>query len=389
MAKRIWTRWFLSSAATLLLVGGAVFAFQVTVDPFEVWGVYTRPGFNNFKATQYETERIFKVYQYAEAKPDMVLFGSSRVNYCTRSTWPGVDDDKVFNYGINAAHIPEYYRYVKAALKTHEPKLMTLGVDFLQFSARFNEPREGFSQDRLDMVALSPVSGFLYKSMETVFSFDAVGKSLDTMRASLKMPDGQYFERGWDTRAKARRRGWYHYRRLLYGYTRGTYRKFKWSKSNARRFEKMMDMVDRTGIERRVYIHPISTDFLTAIDLNGKWKYFDRFKRMVVENGGAVYDFNYVNSVTANRRRWVDPSHFLPDIAERMKVIMDDGEIPAGSDFGVILTKDNIDEELKRQRRLYEEWRDANPVDVGLVRYALEERSRDRFYARAIRIIGR
>ena len=187
-----WKNWLLAFWATVFLCLGSVFFFQVTVDPMGVWSAASTAGFNNFKTSQEQTERIFKIYQYRGYEPEVVFLGSSRVNYCMPPQWPGIPDDKVYNMGITAAHIPEESFYFDAMLDTHLPKIVAVGIDLLQFSSRYNKPHKGFSEDRLWMVSFSPFTSFVEKAKETVLSFDAVRSSIDVMEASEENPDATY-----------------------------------------------------------------------------------------------------------------------------------------------------------------------------------------------------
>ena len=119
--RKKWKIFLVAFVAVLVLAVGGLYTFQLVVDPFGIWGGPEIAGFNNFKSVQDKNERMWKIYEYYRMAPDVAFFGSSRINYCTPAEWPGVDDDKVFNFGLNAAHIPEESYYFKGALEAHQP----------------------------------------------------------------------------------------------------------------------------------------------------------------------------------------------------------------------------------------------------------------------------
>jgi hypothetical protein len=376
--------------AVVLLGVGGLYAFQLIVDPFDVWGGPVTAGFNNFKSVQDKNERLFKIYQYERMEPEVVFFGSSRVNYCTPAEWPGVPDDKVYNLGINAAHIPEEKYFFEYALETHQPRIAALGLDLLQFSAVYNKPHEGFSEERLQAVAASPLSAFFYKTRETVLSFDAIGLSFDVIEASEQKPDDVYHVRGWDTQRLKREfpSPRWKFRQQLYRYHTRTYRKFRQAKQNYRQFGEMVRFAKELGVEVVLYIHPVHADFLTSYDVNGKWRESERFKRRMVAHG-PVWDFNYVNDISRDRSNYQDPSHFKADVARKIiEVLAKDAPIE-GLDFGVRLTEDNIDRELRRQREVFDAWTAENAEMREALEDARRTRNRRRFDRRAIGLIGR
>jgi hypothetical protein len=390
-ASNKWRRWLVAFGALLVVLVGGVFAYQTRVDPLGVWGAEEIAGYNNFKVPQGGTERVFKIYQYLEAEPEVAFWGSSRLNYCTPTSWPDVADDKVFNFGIDAVHIPEQKYYYDAAMARHRPRVVVFGVDLLQFSQRFNDPREGFSEERLSMVALSPVTAFLYKARETVMSYDAFKLSLDTIEASEKAPKERYYINGWNSRGENRRTGPSRkYRHLLWKYHRGTYRKFRWSKGNWKLFRELVEWTREQGIEVVVYLNPVHADFLASYEVNGHWRSHEDFKRRLVALG-PTWDFNYVNSVTRNRRQFIDPSHFKPDIGRRMVQIISAGEASPRGDFGVLLTKGNLGRELKSQRERYDAWVEQNPEAHALLkastRWGRSKRNDRRFLERGRKAI--
>jgi hypothetical protein len=366
MRTKIWRKWIIAFSISVLLFAGAVFCFQSMVDPFGVWGAENRPGFNNYKISQKKTERLFKIYQFARSEPRVVFWGSSRLNYCTPAEWPGMADGEVYNFGLNAVHIPEMKRYFDAAMDIHVPEKVVFGLDLLQFSQQFNEPREGFSENRLKMFYLSAPTAFFYKLGDTVFSFDAIRRSFETIEASKEYPGKEIYVNGWDSRAGRQGAGPSgRYRRLLWKYHRSTYRVFGWSEENWDLFVEVVERARRDRADSIFYLNPVSADFLMAYDVNGHWSASERLKRKLVELG-PVWDFNYVNSVTINRRNYIDPSHFKPEIARRVIKIISGSDIPS-DDFGMLLTKDNISRELEKQRKHYEEWASKNPELMNLM----------------------
>lgn len=387
--RKKWKIFLVAFAAVVVLCVGGLYAFQLIVDPFGVWGGPEIAGFNNFKSVQDKNERLWKIYQYDHMEPDVAFFGSSRINYCTPAEWPGVPDDKVFNFGLNAAHIPEESYYFSYALEAHRPEIAAIGLDLLQFSAVYNEPPESYSEERLQMVAGSPLTAFFYKSRETVLSFDAIERSFEVIEASEQHPDDVYHIRGWDTqrlKAKWPSKYW-KFRQQLFRYHTRTYRRYRPARENFKLFAGMMDKARELGVKTVLYIHPVHADFLVSYEVNGKWRQSEQFKRALVKHG-PVWDFNYVNDISRDRKNYQDPSHFKADVARKFIEVIAKDEPIDGLDFGMKLTRENIDESLKEQRRALDDYMAKNPGIRQLLEDARRTKDR-RAYDRASRkVIG-
>jgi len=388
--RKKWKIFLVAFAALLVLCVGGLYAFQLIVDPFGVWGGPEIAGFNNFKLVQDKNERMWKIYEYDRMEPDVAFFGSSRINYCTPAEWPGVPDDKVFNFGLNAAHIPEESYYFDYALEAHRPKIAAVGLDLLQFSSMYNDPPESYSEERLQMVAASPLTAFFYKSRETVLSFDAIKRSFDVIEASEKQPDEVYHVRGWDTQRLKRKwpsKRW-KFRQQLFRYHTRTYRLYRPEPENFELFAGMMKKAKDFGVEVVLYIHPVHADFLISYDVNQKWKKNEQFKRQLVKHG-PVWDFNYVNDITRDRDNYQDPSHFTADVARKFIEVLAKDKPIAGLDFGMKLTRQNIDESLEKQRKALDEYMAQNPDVVRLLEDARRTKDRREYDRESIKVIGK
>jgi len=381
-----WRKWLAAFGGAAFSISLLIGAFQVVVDPFGVWGSPVVRGFNGFKEGQRGSERVFKPYQYLAAEPSVVLMGSSRTNYCTPAKWPGVPDEKVYNLGLNGAHIPEERYYLDAALAAHRPEIVAFGLDLLQFNSVYNDPHEGFSYERLAMIAFSPPTALLYEIKETVFSADAISRSFDTVEKSASRPDLRYHVRGWNTRGMVtRKKRMRAYREILWRYHTKAYRRFQPSARNRKLFGKMVEAVRAAGATPVCYFQPLSADFLLSMEINGKTRHLEDLKRMSVEIC-PTWDFAYVNDVTSDRGRYNDPSHFKEDVGERVLEIVGTGANRVGDDFGVAIDERRVSRMLKRHRKRLEEWRKRNAAVEGILRRASKGMGAEEFEKRARKI---
>jgi hypothetical protein len=103
---------------------------------------------------------------------------------------------------------------------------------------------------------------------------------------------------------------------------------------------------------------------------------------------GPVWDFNYINPITIERRNYVDPSHFRPQVAGLIASTLAANRPPDKLDFGRRLTAATLEATLAWQRRQLQRWQQRQPELVQLLQDTRQQRNRERFERRAIDILG-
>ena len=95
---------------------------------------------------------------------------------------------------------------------------------------------------------------------------------------------------------------------------------------------------------------PVSKPYFCAMVLEGKLPQYERWLKEMVEVFGQVWHFEYLNSITLDYdKNFSDSHHFYAPIGTMIAHILtgvDDVNTP--SDFGILLTRDNIDEQLAK-----------------------------------------
>lgn len=76
---------------------------------------------------------------------------------------------------------------------------------------------------------------------------------------------------------------------------------------------------------------------------------YEKMLRETVEVFGGVWNFMYVNSVTSDQALWRESSHCLPVVNTWIRDRVTGIGTPP-EDFGVYVTKDNIDSHIKTVR---------------------------------------
>ena len=127
------------------------------------------------------------------------------------------------------------------------------------------------------------------------------------------------------------------------------------------------------GIETYVFFNPINADICNIIYSCGHGEELAKVKKVIVSRIGKVYDFNFNNSYTENRRLYYDCSHYSPKMGEYVKADIMGGH---NTERMHILTADNIDRHLTEDYEGYQEWSSKNRVFVNLMNQKINNNSK-------------
>jgi hypothetical protein len=381
-----WRCWLIVAAISFALLTVVLIVVMIATDPFGAWGTPVLKGVTSWKAGQTYREWLWKPYEYALREPEVVIFGSSRVKYGIPASWPGVDGKRVYNFGIEAAHIPEEMDVIRFAVRTHQPKLVLIGLDLFQF-LKSAGTTAGFSSERLSMIALSPFTAILYRTRETCLSLTAVEAMAGTIKGSLDRPDRPTrFIRGFDTfRGLARKTNQQDYVEYLWKFTRDRRRPVQ--KTYVSDLAWTVRWLATRGVEAKLFINPMSSDHLLAVEATGVARDLEVLKRSLAQSLQVV-DFSYVGPVNTKRANYYDASHFRATVGQtilrRLKSDLRDGP----KDFGTRLDARNVDDELEGMRARLVDYKNRERDLFEALAAATKHRNKVRFKTEVQMLLG-
>lgn len=349
MTHKQFVRYFLSIVAIILL---STAAFNIIIDPMEIWKVCSIKGLNVLKPSPGDYDRFKKAVDIIEKKPDAVLFGTSRVQV-------GIDPDELKNYGYSKAYnsalsagtLEEQLEYLKHAVYNNkEIKLVIIGLDFESFIANDISYRSGFREERMQMSRL-----YYRDVLETTLSMDMAIKSFETIKTNIKKDGFSYFEEN-GARTDA-----YQYnltQRTIRG--KGVQQAFMaplgtGSNTNINNnklevFKEFVQLCKNNNIKLIVFVTPYHAAALERYNNSG-FKSFENWKREITKIT-TVWDFSGYNEITTesvseNMTYYWEASHYKKTVGKRMLERMLGGDLSPPIRFGKLLNSDNFDEHLK------------------------------------------
>lgn len=351
-----------------------VITFNIFINPFGVWDVPKVHRINEFiDVSKYE--RLYKMIQVGRrSDTEVLLLGASSVKKgLAPITYENITGHKTYNAGLDGAYIDEIKHLVKQAI-CFEPNLqeIILCLNFYMFDEKKS--------------ARSEKTGF---PIEQVGHLNPIGKqfvgvcfSNDALRASFKALKDNIFGRlkcsviDEDGKLNNYHVRWTHERikneEQFAGDMVGQIPMFKnycFSSSSMQSYIEILELCRINGIKLTVYINPVHSIFVECIYKSGGGDNFEEWKRQMAALH-PIYDFAYISSVgnepfSSSRRYWRQTQHSMPVTGDLIFARVVGNKLPSDIDeFGILLTKDNVEEMLQKERILHNRWQQENPDKV-------------------------
>lgn len=316
-----------------------MFSINVIVDP--LWFFNHENGLNKVQEDFDERQQKINRVAFAGEEFDALLIGSSRVTYISQQEF---GDENVFNMASGHMSHKEYAPYLEYVEEKRGKPLEKVYIGFDFFATSENKgvtDPDPFIQNAEDR--LYPLKAYL--------SRDMLEQSFKNAEASLKE---EPFHRSYDRNNV------------------GTTEKLEPQETQERIEEKDADFEEVTYDENTytydetfkeemqqlqeahpdtefiAFTTPVTEELFRTMQQEGREEDYETWLRDITDVFGGVEHFMYVNSITENPDYFYDAHHYyqtLGDLMAHRMAGVEDEELP--EDFGIHLTKDNIDEELR------------------------------------------
>lgn len=357
----------LTATAIPLLATGF---FNWLIDPQDVFNTPNYLGINHEKPKKDTNDRLFKAVDIIRLQPNVIVMGSSR-------TKQGINPEHIlikqqgnaYNLAINGPNFYEVKRYIQHAIYNQpDIKQIILGIDFFMFNQTLaNQP--SFAEARLEKKYIIPSD-----LVTVLFSVNALDNSLKTVKASqLSLAkDNNYGENGFmPNRNLDNGETIWRFEQSIQLYFR-LHSDYQFSQKYWSDFKEIVNLCRQKGIDLKVFISPSHATHWQSIAATGKWDIFEDWKRKLVDLV-EVWDFSGYNSITSEAiakymNNYVDNSHYTPAIGELIvQRIFNQSTNNIPNDFGVLLTKENIEKHLAKIRQDNIIWQKNHPEELALV----------------------
>lgn len=333
-----------SSLIIIFIVG-----INYIVDP--LW-LFSHSNKLNQKQGSYDERQLKTNYLYYRLKNnfDGILLGSSRATYVNQNDFK---DMKIFNYSSGAMQPYEYKYYIDFAKKVRgeDLKYIIIGSDF-------------FGTKTIDEKFHINPNEYINNTIHTsrykfLLSMDTFNKSISNIRYSFKGRDLYYDREAVKYHKKIPVDEMFQKHILSAKANTKNLSDLDYRYDNE--YIEILKKMRNDNLDTRfiIYTSPVTSDLLVSIIKNAKrWEDYKRWLYELIEIFGEVNHFMTINSITKDLENYYDDNHAYPSVLKLLANKLSNfqnKDIP--EDFGILLTKNNIDEYLENLRKDIEEYK--------------------------------
>ena len=354
-----WLLLFISLFSLFFILVGAI---NYLVDPYGLNNFIKLDRFNRYKLSNTGYAFRFKTNIFNHNEFDTIMLGTSRVGVMDPSVVNRMLGAKTFNFASSGS-ITEIQRDLFFyAVNRKRIKNVIYGIDFLSLNGTITLENkfEGYCKVQDKIKSNKELSNYdLYFNLKTLSkSYKVVlqnilgkGKVVKHYREDNGMRDYvDYIEAlklgkfKYDKEITYSLKSYYSLKR------KGGYQNYKLSDRYFEYIQEVVNYCKEHNINLWVYIPPMDKRHFDGLLSYGIYDEFESFKRKLVDIVDYV-DFTGHNSINDNYKNFWEGSHLKKELTPLvMGRIFNESSIDIPSDFGVDVTKSNIEEHLKRLR---------------------------------------
>ncbi|MEE9605923.1 MAG: hypothetical protein V3V70_10200 [Candidatus Scalindua sp.] len=392
---------------TVFLFQIVIFFFNWFVDPYDLFGSFRIEGLNKLKPESTSHSRMTKAWAVYKRKPNGVIMGSSRAEMGLSPEHPWWEIDNVFNLALTGPSMFEVLRYFQHVHSLKPQKKVVLGLDFFMFNV-YRENRPGYDDSRL-FVDIERKLNSRWSQIEkysSLVSIDTLSSSVNTVmnQNGDQLFSPSFLDNGqvdWSNmRQVIRHTGGY--RRMFFKSEEDfindqwfvpPYKEYSFihkisGESSFTYFQDFLVIAYRDNVDLQIFISPSHARLWETLSIVGLWSTFEQWKRELVQINEKIameykkkafplWDFSGYNSITneevpliddfETEMKWYwDTSHYNKSAGDLVLDRIFNYQNPTHtvpSDFGVLLTKTNIEEHLKNVQIAQKNYRKTHVND--------------------------
>lgn len=355
-------KWIKIWIAIIVIIPLLVGLFNYVIDPL---GFNKKILINNLNIVKENNTHFTIKYKMPFLRKggwDNLMLGTSRIGLMDTNITDKFLGGKTFTMSLPGSAMPLQFDSFLYAIKFNHVKNVIYGIDFMTFNKnlKFNDDYVQFKDE------LQSFGNFY--TYDIYFNIETLKKSIDTIRNnSADHPKLRAFYsengmRNFPNFEQKLNNGHFNIQTSInkhlqkyFDKNNGIYANYDYSSEYMLMFKKIVTYCHENDINLYVYIPPVYFEHFHAIREAGLKSEFETFKRELAKITDFM-DFTGVNSITTNKNNYWDSSHLRREYTEIVMAKLIHNEVTdEHKDFGVWVTKENIEAHLQKQDSQYEE----------------------------------
>ncbi len=298
---------------------------------------------------------------------DNIMLGTSRIGVLKTEVISKYLSGKTFNLSSPSSLADEQLAILEYALKFNHVKNVIYSIDFMSVngsrkkrSSEFEELKEKIHNFE-DVYSITNFKDLVTLDT-TLATITTLRYNFTNFRGTLYLQDGRRDYQGIKEQiVNGKFVLEYNTKNFI---ANEQYSPFSISEKNFKAIKSIVKLCKDKNIKLIVYTPPMYAPHFFAITTHLNYEFFD-FKKKLVEITDYV-DLSGINTISKNSQNYYDESHLRENLSEIVFAkIFNDSSIKIPKDFGVLVTKENIESHLTKLKTEREIWRKTHPKDVA------------------------
>lgn len=321
----------------------AVVSLNYAIDP--LWVQSHSNSLNNkqpiFNERQQKTNKL--VYGGME-NYDSIMIGSSRGAMFDQNDF---EDMKLFNYSSNNMAPWEYEGWIDVAkeIKGEDFKNIVIAIDFFGTQSHLDDQAKDPERDPQSYLTRARDTLYPYRSL---MSLDTAKNAFDGLMNTLRAPKVEYYNREnvkYAMKVPDDQRDRY-IQWNIEDHQKDFGESYKYKEDWVNVLSTLKAKNPKTNFI--IITTPVSQQWFDAFVKTNHQSHYKKWLSETVSVFGEVHHFMDMNSVTKDLDNFFDAHHVYQNITQMMAKKVTNAESQLSSDFGVLLTTDNIEAYFNR-----------------------------------------
>ncbi len=326
------------------VVGGV----NYVVDPFNIFHA-------NFLKYQFQMNERFMKIEYLEKEKtnfNSYIYGSSRIG----TTDPKVIEkyipkSKFYNFTISSASISDNFRhYLYMMNNGYKIDNIYLQIDIIDNFIAYLPLDSDYLRKAHPFVLNESLNGYYLKYLFNFFPSNTKGKIEKNLQsnndAEYNLTNGTWSRLYKDKKINENCEEFVKHEPTFQVSKEFNQKDFM-SNKNIQSLQKWIEIAKKNNQNMIIFITPHNQNMLDDFNVNDYLKFLKNLAEVT-----EFYDFSSFNSITMNNCNYYESSHYRSGVGELIAGrIFNDKSIEVPEDFGVLVTKENINQHLQNLQR--------------------------------------
>ncbi|MCB0484018.1 MAG: hypothetical protein KDC37_05595 [Flavobacteriales bacterium] len=344
--------WLTFTLLGLCVIGYS--SFLIVSDPFGIFRIFEKQGWNLQKPDYHLHTRQAKPLQSYLLQPRVAFFGSSRAEYLAPDIFLSrTDDRQMFNFGLSSCTPLENSLLVKYACKNFPLEEAYFSLDFYTYTSGIP-----FYYSGLDSLLLSGKRSVVSSVMPLVITADALQKALECIdlneRDSLGTTISYHYNRAGSRKGdplkeklKTKGRDWLNYEYEYSRYQFDTLYNSDVCRLEPQRLTRLADAIktlkDKSECQLHAYTSPMHVINFNQLLLSRAWPHYLDFLAFTSRQTDFIF-FGGNNMYTADSALFWDVHHARAEMFAHMSPYFSSPKTqPDSTLWGILVTQRNFD----------------------------------------------